>query len=412
MHAPGDGPRIVVICDYSLGYLGGAQTAMLQEAAALAAAGARVLMLSPSSDRVWQQVRPSADVEHVRVPARLTLPGLELPVVPNTRRLRDRLTRLLATRRIQVVHLQSEFGLAAAAVAAAQRLGLPVVHTVHTFFWQAPAPGQRLLAAGVRRFHRLLTRLPPTTESLAERPGDSALRNMTLTLARQAQLVLSPSAHQAQRLREAGLDRVAVLPNTVAELRDAAPLTAIGPPLKIIWVGRCVPEKRILPFVRAAIAAVDRVGPGKIDFTVVGDGQQLDEARSMAGSRAGISFLGRQDHDHVAELLARSHLAALTSYGFDNQPMTVVEAVMALRGVLYCDPALQEGLDGPGILAPAEETALGDTLVQLASDPRPVVVASQAAVAARAAFTPQHHAAELIMHYRRLIDRGDGTGTR
>jgi glycosyltransferase involved in cell wall biosynthesis len=411
MNAPADAPRVAVICDYSLGYLGGAQTAMLQEAAALAAAGARVVMLSPSPDHVWQQVRPSGDIEHVRIPPRATLPGLALPVVPNTRRLRVRLADLLAARRIQLVHLQSEFGLAAAATAVADRLGLPVVHTVHTFFWQAPAPGQRLLAAGVRRFHRLLTGLPSTTARLAERPGDSALRNMTLTVARQADLVLSPSAHQAQRLREAGLHRVDVLPNTVAELRDATALTAITAPLKIIWVGRCVPEKRILPFVRAAVAALDRVGAEMIDFTVVGDGHQLDEARAIAGSRAGISFLGRQDHDHVIELLAGSHLAALTSYGFDNQPMTVVEAVMSLRGVLYCDPALQEGLDGPGILAPPEDAGLSDTLARLASDPGPVIAASRAAVAARAAFTPEHHAAELIMLYRRLID-GAGTGTR
>ncbi|QGN31720.1 glycosyltransferase [Microlunatus sp. Gsoil 973] len=221
MNASADGPRVAVICDYSLSYLGGAQTAMLQEASALAAAGAGVLLLSPSPDRVWQQVRPPGDIEHVRVPARFTLPGLDLPVVPNTRRLRRRIADLLRVRRIEVVHLQSEFGLAAAAAAAAKELGLPVVHTVHTFFWQAPAVGQVVIAAGVRRFHSLLTRLPATTARLSDRPADSALRNMTLTLARRADLVLSPSAHQARRLREAGVGRVAVLPNTVTESRGS-----------------------------------------------------------------------------------------------------------------------------------------------------------------------------------------------
>lgn len=434
MNAPTAGPRVVVVCDYSLGYLGGAQTALLQEAAALAAAGAQVLLLSPTSEQVWARVRPPESIQpppqpprghsvshfggvlrHVRVPSRFTLPGLDLPVVRNNRRSQARLAELLIGHRCEVVQLHSEFGLAAAATTVAAQLGMPVVHTVHTFFWQAPvwqsnstsaAIGQRLLAAGVRRFHHLITQLPPTNEMLADRPADSALRNMTLTIARLADLVLSPSEHQAVRLRQAGLEHVAVLPNTVATMPESTALTAVDGPLKIIWTGRCVPEKRILTFVRAAVAALDTVGADKINFTVVGDGPQLPQARSIAGSRPGISFLGRQNHDRVAELLAESHCAALTSYGFDNQPMTVVEAVMALRGVIYCDPALREGLDGPGILAPQDENGLAAKLIELAEDPEPVVAASHTAVEVRAGFSPEQHAEKLITHYRQLIMQG------
>jgi len=408
----GDGLRVAVICDYSLGYLGGAQTALLQEAAALAAAGVTVLLLSPSTEEIWERVRPAGGIEHVRIRSGFTLPGLGLPVVVNSRRLRARIAGILADRRIQVVHLQSEFGLAAAAVAAASGMGLPVVHTVHTFFWQAPPRGQRLLAPAVRRFHRLVTGMPPASAELADRPADSALRNMTLTIARRADLVLSGSAHQADRLRQAGLDSVAILPNTVSRVRDAAVLTSADGPLKIIWIGRCVPEKRILVFVRAVVAAIDQLGPGAIEATVVGDGPQLDEARAIAAGRPGISFLGRQNHDQVTALLTASQLAVLTSYGFDNQPMTVVEAVMALRGVLYCDPALQEGLDGPGILAPPDEAGLTGALVGLARDPAPVIAASRAAATTRETFSPDHHAAELIRAYRKLITGDDGRGIR
>jgi len=411
MNAPADSLGVAVVCDYSLGYLGGAQTALVQEVSALAAAGVRVLLLSPSTEETWQRVRPVGDVEHVRIPSRFTLPGLGLPVVGNTRRLQLRIAELLLAHRCQVVHLQSEFGLAAAAITVAAQLRIPVVHTVHTFFWQAPSAAQGALAVGVRRFHQLITRLPPTTARLSDRPADSALRNMTLTIASRASLVLSPSAHQADRLREAGLARVLVLPNTIATVPQASELTDLDGPLKIIWIGRCVPEKRILIFVRAAVAALDRVGPTKINFIVIGDGPQLPEARTIAGARVGISFLGRQDHDQVTRLLAESHLAALTSYGFDNQPMTIVEAVMALRGVIYCDPALREGLDGPGILAPHDEAGLADTMVELAYDPQRVMAASQAATGVRDSFRPEHHAAELIMHYRKLIMAAGAQGT-
>jgi glycosyltransferase involved in cell wall biosynthesis len=399
--------RVAVVCDYALSYLGGAQTALLQQAAALADAGAEVVIVSPSSAEAWERVRPDSRVDHVSVAARWTLPGLDLPVHTNAERLRHRLEMIMTSRRVEVVHLQSEFGLAAAAIKVAEKLRIPVIHTVHTFFWQAPDQAQPLVAGMVRRFHHRVTGIAPTSVRLADRPADSALRNMTLAVARKADLVISPSAHQADRLRTAGLDAVAVIPNTVTTPDtglDAQPLTAVEPPLKIIWVGRCVPEKRILTFVGAAVQATERLEPGMIDFTVVGDGSQLEEAKQLAADCPAVRFLGRQDHDRVAELLAESHLLALTSRGFDNQPMTVVEAVMALRGVIYCDPVLSEGLAGPGIASPASEEALRDVFVDVARHPERVVDASLAAQSARKVFAPAEHAAVVLGHYRDLIN--------
>ncbi|WP_168207445.1 glycosyltransferase [Microlunatus elymi] len=411
-----DSPRvaplqIAVVCDYALDYLGGAQTALLQEAAAVVAAGGRVVVLSPSSQQVWQQVCPDDRIDHVTMPARWTLPGLQLPVLRNTEGLRRQLQTILVERSIDIVHLQSEFGLSAAAAMAARRLGLPVVHTVHTFFWQAPRRGQFLIAGLVRRFHRRVTGLVPTSVRLADPRADSALRNMTLTVARQADLVISPSAHQAERLRTAGLEQVTVLANTVSTLPEAAPLTDVVAPLKIIWIGRCVPEKRILTFVNAAVRAAERLDPGQIQFTVAGDGSQLAEAREIAAGHRQIRFLGRQDHDRIGALLADAHLLALTSRGFDNQPMTIVEAVMAMRGVVYCDPALTEGLAGPGISSPASDDALSDTFVDLVRHPEQVIKASQAAAEEREQFSPGCHAATLLKLYRGLI-RSGGRGIR
>ncbi len=399
--------KVAVVCDYALSYLGGAQTALLQQAAALADAGAEVVIVSPSPTEVWERVRPHARVDHVSIPARWTLPGLDLPVLSNAGKLRHRLEMIMTSRNVDVIHLQSEFGLAAAAMMVADKLRIPVVHTVHTFFWQAPDPAQSLVARLVRRFHRRVTGIAPTSVRLADRPADSALRNMTLAVARKADLVISPSSHQADRLRTAGLDRVVVIPNTVTPPDDvpaALPITSVEPPLKIIWIGRCVPEKRILTFVGAAVRATERLEPGVINFTVVGDGSQLEEARMLAAECPAVRFLGRQDHDRISELLAGSHLLALTSRGFDNQPMTVVEAVMALRGVVYCDPVLSEGLAGPGIASPASEEALRDVFVDIARHPERAIEASQAAETARSVFAPEEHAAVVLGHYRDLIN--------
>ena len=457
-------PRVAVVCDYALDYVGGAQTALVEQVAALRSAGCAVVVLSPSSARHTDPgVRPSGpagevagtgaptggrraadtetcaapdhpdaeadhpasagrrpgvtpfgdDVTHVRVPARWVLPGVDLPVLRNSERLRRLMDRVFTEHRVEVVQLHSEFGMAAAAIDSARGRGIPVAHTVHTFFWQTTARPQAPIAAAVRRFHQAITGITPTRAVLADRPADSALRNMTLAVARRADVVVSPSAHQAERLRLAGLGDVVVVPNTVTTTGAAGPtLDRAGEPLRIVWIGRCEPEKRILPFVRAALAARHEVGAGRRRVVVVGDGSQLAAARRIAGEAAadgpggtgadgGVEFLGRQDHGRIPAILADADLVALTSYGFDNQPMTIVEAVTAGRGVLYCDPALSEGLDGPGIRVPADEPGMAAALAGLVRDPERVVAASHATRRAREEFAPATHARRMLACYER-----------
>lgn len=403
--------RVAVVCDYALDYLGGAQTALVEQVAALTAAGADVLVLTPSSSAAAARAGVGPDVTYVQVPARWVLPGLALPVVANSARLRRRLSGILAEHRTEVVQLHSELGLAAAAVGVAGDLGLPVVHTVHTFFWQTALRPQPVVAALVRAFHRGITGWHPPRARLADGPADSALRNMTLGMAQRADHVVSPSAHQAERLRAAGLGRVAVVPNTVTPSGQAAQvLEQVDGALRVIWIGRCEPEKRILPFVRALTAAQRRLGPGRLHGVVVGDGSQLADARQAAGD-AEIDFLGRQEHHRIPELLAGAHLAALTSYGFDNQPMTIVEAVTAGRGVLYCDPALSEGLSGPGIRVPVAEAELAAALVELVEDPGRVLDASRATERARTEFAPQTHARRMFHLYDDTVRRAGNRAT-
>ena len=397
--------RVAVVCDYALDYLGGAQTALVEQVAALTAGGADVVVVSPSSAAAAARAGLGEDVAYEQVPTRWVLPGLDLPVVRNSARLRRRLAAVLTEHRTDVVQLHSEFGLAAGATAVAEDLGLPVVHTVHTFFWQTSLRPQPLVAALVGAFHRAVTGWRPTRAHLADRQADSALRNMTLGVARRADQVVSPSAHQAERLRAAGLDRVAVVPNTVrAPGRAAQALERVDGPMRIVWIGRCEPEKRILPFVRALAAAQRTLGPGRLHGVVVGEGSQLAEARQIA-RHAEIDLLGRQDHERIPELLAEAHLVALTSYGFDNQPMTIVEAVTAARGILYCDPALSEGLTGPGIQVPAAETEISAALVELVEQPGRVVAASRATEQARAEFAPRTHARRMLGLYDDAVRR-------
>ena len=63
-------------------------------------------------------------------------------------------------------------------------------------------------------------------------------------------------------------------------------------------------------------------------------------------------------------------MVALTSHGFDNQPMTIAESVSRYRGVLFCDPKLREGLGDAGYLSATPDAAgLSAALVELVTTP-------------------------------------------
>lgn len=397
--------HVALVCDYSLEYLGGAQSAFLDQARLLEDAGARVTIIAPAPTETHghPQSGTGFTTDRLEIKARFVLPGVDLPVIRHTPDLVASLRDAFDSRGITVLHVHSEFGLSSAAIDAAKQLNLPVAHTVHTFFWQVKLP--RLLSAAAasatRLFMRWLRSSPPAHTTLAPSPLDSTLRATTLATAQRADVVISPSAHQAVKLREACLSHVVVIPNAVATLPDAAaPLARIEGPLRIAWIGRLVPEKRILPFVEAIKLATQQLDESQLHVDIVGDGAQATAARELAQGVDSIRFHGRLDREHTRAVMRDSHLVALTSFGFDNQPVTVVEAFSESRSVMYVDPALTEGLAAGGILTPSPEVdGMAETIVQLARSPERVVEASVRAHEAGAVFSPANHLELLASAY-------------
>ena len=116
---------------------------------------------------------------------------------------------------------------------------------------------------------------------------------------------------------------------------------------------------------QAALQALKRA-TFEVDF--VGDGSQLDELRKLTAGAPGIRVHGNLGHDAVLQLIDDSSIVALTSYGFDNQPMTIAESVSRYRGVLFCDPKLREGLGNSGYLSASPSSdSLADALVELST---------------------------------------------
>ena len=349
---------VAIVSDFYLDYVGGAQSSIFEQQASLRSEGHEALLIA--------NVRRQSGPVDLAIRPRFTVPGVQLAVSYARRPLIDRLKAFLTERRVDVVHLQTEFGLAQAATTAAHELGLPVAHTVHTFYWQSAGVGPTLVAPLMKALLQSSTAARFPTTRFTGRPSDDLLRNMTAAMASRADVVVSPSEHQAADLAAAGVESpIVVVPNPIGRSSHPASLLDAGVTPRFLWVARCEPEKRPLVFAAAVIEAMGRAS-FEVDF--VGEGSQLDELRSLVKDVPGIRVHGNLDHQAVLDLIDASSMVALTSHGFDNQPMTIAESVSRYRGVLFCDPKLREGLGGSGFLSTTPDAhGLADALVELAT---------------------------------------------
>ena len=383
--------RILLAIDYKLSYLGGAQTAFTQQALALAAAGHRVTVAAPDASR--QTALRGAGIQTWDAPFHLVLPGVDLPLVRNSPKLRRAVAALLHDLRIDLVLVHSEFGLTAAVVQAARVLRVPTMHTVHTFFWRGPraaSPTAPLVTAA----HTVLTGHPSARIRLSPRPLDSALRGTTLAAARSADLVLSPSQHQAAALRAAGLAAVHVISNTSSERTST---TRGSGPLRLLWAARFAPEKRLAVALDAMAIVTRTLGAGAVLLNVAGG------PPPRGPSAASVVFHGRLPPSAVRSLMDDAHACLITSVGFDNQPMVAIESFAAGAPVIVSDPILAVEF-GDAAITTGQPTAeaLARCIVQLALDRGPLDAAAAAARAFSSEATPARHAAQIEQAFLRI----------
>ena len=394
--------KIAIVSDYYFDYVGGAQTSMRQQKLALEEAGHTVIVVSPARGLLGARYQPTTD--GLLVKPLFRLPVLDLAVIPNTGRSIAALEKYLRAERADVVHVQTEFGLAHVADGAAANMGIPLVHTVHSFYWASEGPPQASVAWFIRfALERVIGDKIPNI-LFTPRKTDNLLRNLVLAMARRAKQVVSPSKHQAADLAAAGVTgTISVIPNPIATSESTShPLTvdqARHP--NFLWVARCEPVKRPLHFARAVIAALARTNNGfTVDF--VGEGSDLAALKKLAAGHPEIRVQGALPHDEVMSLMDASAAIALTSLGFDNQPMTIAEAVSRERGVLYCDPKLTEGLLNSGYLSKTPDDAgLADAIVALVQDPSLLVGLSRGALIDRELFSPSKYVDRIVEVYQR-----------
>ncbi|MFJ4046149.1 glycosyltransferase family 4 protein [Microbacterium sp. NPDC089987] len=373
-------PAVLMVCDYSLKYLGGAQTAFRRQAEALAGEGVKVVVLAPDADAV-----ASEGITTVSPPRRGTIPVLDLPLLGRARDLEPLVAATIRRHGIGAVVVHSEFALAAAAIDLARQLGIPSMHTVHTFFWRAPA-ALAPFAPIVARVHSALTGIRSGGRFAGSHPLNNALRTMTLRIAERADVVLSPSKHQATALRDAGAGRVEAFSNVAQPLRVAT--APDGGTLRLLWVARFAPEKRVDVALDAMRLVTSRLGGGRV---------HLDVAGGTHRPVPGVTFHGPVPGERVGELMDAADAALITSLGFDNQPMVALEAFAHGRPVIVSDPVLATEFGDAALGTPTPDAeGLADLIVQLEADRSLLAAPRDAAVDYASERVASAHVARLL----------------
>ncbi len=394
--------RICLVNDYSLTHIGGAVTSLLEQKNALEAEGHTVVIL-----QLGKPVKvPGVDSSQLFfVDPSFTLPKnfYQLPILVHSRKNLQNVRAIVHAINVDVIHIQSEYSLAYAASKIAKELTIPTVYTIHTFFWTySGTVARNTIAAFIRFCFRHIMRLPLETERLNGNIVEQTLKNITLTLAKRSEAVISPSTHQAVVLQQTSLKApVFVIPNPY-RAPTTSPKPTIARPsqdaMRIAWIGRHAPEKRPAEFLEAVRLAQIQV-PQKIFVDMIGDGSLFDDLKRQYQS-ATVVFHGKQSRQKVVAYIDQSDITALTSYHFDNQPMTIAEATSRFRGVLYCDERLTEGLTHAGYKSTDETIqGLSAAIIKLIQDPSLVSSLSRGAQRDSTIFRPQTYTRQMTAIY-------------
>lgn len=343
--------HVVIFVDFHDSSVGGVQTSVRGQRKGLEALGHTVTIVSPP---------PASGVD--TDPNVITLPALPLvrpngfPLAipsPSARRL---IEKALSERpAADIFHVQTNIGVGLMGVVIAKRLGIPLVQTMHgrddVFAQTYVLP--YLTTLGARAAHGLFIPHTATVRRLDDTPTAHNAWQVMVQQAQAADHVVMPSHHFAQKFSEHGVTKpMDVISNgigddVIAGLPQTMRKNDPGKNLHVMWCGRLSDEKRPID----SIEAVAKVPGATLD--IYGDGPMEKELRSYIEKR-GLSkrmrLKGRVGQSEILSAMRRHDVLLYPSYGFDNQPMVLLEAVAAAIPVVYCDPDLTECMPEKGAL--------------------------------------------------------------
>jgi len=363
--------HIAMFLDQHPRSLGGIQTSAMLQRKYLQKLGHKVTFVSPASGKRL------IEKGFFTLPSWPLTVNLEYSFVWNLRRCRKRLDRSQQRRtdKFDVVHIQADMWSAAIGIGFAQRNDLPVVMTSH---FNLAAGTQEVIGKWPSKFlFWLLSREFLKHIRKSTRDTTTNAWKYIRLLTREVDLLLAPSRHFADDLREHGVSaELRVMHNGVDDERIESALANLkekpnhGDGLThLIWAGRFQHEKRLLEFIEAVHVAklqgvvVDVYGKGPI-------GKRAIELVEEYDLESVVKFHGRAPHAQMLTIFAKSDALVQTSIGFETQGMTVYEAAAVGTPSIICDENIgaefQAGDYWP--VANGSIAALAKTLKQAVAD--------------------------------------------
>ena len=285
-------------------------------------------------------ISPALRSGPVTDPRFIDLPSFAVPTVkeytwlwPSNRHMRLIAQGLTTRPPVEIVHVQSDFWGAAFGYRFAREHGLPVVHTMHHRLdvgVDGSMPFPKLFYAMLGQWQKW-----SLGDRFTRRPR--AAFDYLAQYGQQADVIVSPSHHFARLLVSKGVrtksgSDLTVIPtgvdDDVLDRINHSDNTAGA--LRVAWVGRFSPEKRLLEFCRALSLTTE-----PMMVTMVGDGAL--RAQAEAASPDFVEFRGALPYDDTMQVIADADVLVQSSNGFETQGMTVTEALALGTHVVVVD---------------------------------------------------------------------------
>ncbi|NMP09365.1 glycosyltransferase family 4 protein [Paenibacillus polymyxa] len=241
-----------------------------------------------------------------------------------------RIKELLLRVKPDVVHVHNFFPVISPSVYhACERLGVPVVQTLHNYRLICPA-------ATFMRGNEVCEKCLHGTLLHSIRHGcyrGSQLQTIPVAAMIKFNELIGTWQHKVSRyialtefardkFAESGipLDRIAVKPNFIHHQTVKAKYDPND--RYLLFVGRISAEKGVRNLLQAWSQLDDR---GGLRLVIIGDGPEKAEL-AAAYSQEDIRFLGKQDGDTVLDCMSRAMYVMVPSIWYEGFPMTIVES--------------------------------------------------------------------------------------
>lgn len=334
--------KIAIFTDIYLEVAGGIASSIKAQKKDLESLGHEVVLFCPGK---------ACDEKNVEIlPTHKTIRFNKAPLSRSPKIVQKYVLRKYPDFDFDVVHVHYEASASLAGMLLAKRFKKPLVVTMHgredsAIAVNIPHPFKTFVGTVLNYAHSKYIPHPITIEKddyLATTTVRAKLWTLMVNHANFADKVITPSTHFKNKLQYYGVKKdIEVVSNALNDDKNLADYKVRKwdgkGNLKLIWNSRLSREKRIVEFLKALS------GLNHYEFHVFGVGNELNLAKAYAlAHKMNVKFYGSVPRDEILKKMQKCHLSVMTSYNFDNQPMTLLEASFTGLPVFFCDADMKE----------------------------------------------------------------------